>query len=397
LTGSGRFGVAVFAAFTTAAASVGAIFVRPDVENVPVARLVSNIERELAANPANTDLYIHLARLYGMAYAANTEELPVRVTGVRQGAVEKKEVWFGHEPTLIPYRVEKVPDGVRTSASKAYLQKSLDYYRKALEFNGTSLLGRLGYAWALEQSGDKAGAILQYRRVIEQAWPKEESRKFANLGERFYTQEAAGYLIPLLDPQRDAAEIAELQARVQRLGSLPRPITPIAIPLSGTATVRSIVDLDAKVWFDADGSGHRRQWTWITPDAGWLVYDAKKSGHITSALQWFGNVTFWLFWSNGYDALTALDDDRDGELTGAELRYLAIWHDADRDGVSSPGEVRPVADHGIVALSCRSTPADGFLIAALSGAGVRLRDGRTRPSYDVIVRPSRSVSLPAPD
>ena len=74
---------------------------------------------------------------------------------------------------------------------------------------------------------------------------------------------------------------------------------------------------------------------------------------ITSALQWFGNVTFWLFWSNGYEPMRALDDNADGELSGAELRHLAIWHDRNRDGVSDAGEVRPLAAHGIVALSCR--------------------------------------------
>jgi hypothetical protein len=126
------------------------------------------------------------------------------------------------------------------------------------------------------------------------------------------------------------------------------------------------------------------------------VYDADRRGRITSALQWFGDVTFWLFWKNGYEALGALDDDADGELKGTELRFLAIWQDRDSDGVSDPGEVRPLADHGIIGLSCRFTPGDGILVAAKSDRGVRFADGRAQATYDVIIRPAWSVSPPLP-
>ena len=131
--------------------------------------------------------------------------------------------------------------------------------------------------------------------------------------QRLFTQEAAGYLIPLLDKERDAAEIADLRAKQSDIAGRPRAITPIAIPLTDDLPAHGIVDRLARVRFDADGSGPR-EWTWITPDAGWLVYDAADRGTITSALQLFGNVTFWLFWSNGYEPMRALDDNGDGEL-----------------------------------------------------------------------------------
>ena len=137
--------------------------------------------------------------------------------------------------------------------------------------------------------------------------------------------------------------------------------------------------------FDADGSGLPRQWTWIHPTAGWLVHDPERKGQITSALQWFGNVTFWLFWANGYEALSALDDDDSGALTGEELRDLAIWHDRNTNGISEPGEVRPLSDHGIVGLSCRYVDGDGITLAAFSPDGVQLTNGRTRTSYDVLL------------
>ena len=55
------------------------------------------------------------------------------------------------------------------------------------------------------------------------------------------------------------------------------------------------------------------------------------------------------------------------------------------DGVSDAGEVRPLAAHGIVALSCHYVAGDGVRVAALSPNGARLADGRTRPTYDVIL------------
>ena len=151
-----------------------------------------------------------------------------------------------------------------------------------------------------------------------------------------------------------------------------------------------VVDRLARVRFDADGSGPR-EWTWITPEAGWLVYDADDRGTITSALQLFGGVTFWLFWSNGYEPMRALDDDANGELSGAELQHLAIWHDRNRDGVSDRGEVQSLAAHGIVALSCDYVAGDGARFAAVSPRGVRFSDGRTRPTYDVILNHSAST------
>ena len=390
-----RYKAFFFLIAMSAAASVplGAIYARVDIEDVPVARLVANLEKELAASPKNPDIHLRLARLYAMAYAANTSELPVRVLA---GADQKprQEVWFGHEPDLVPRQV--APDASRSDASKAFLGKSVEHYRKVVELDPASLVGRIGLAWTLEQSGDTPGAIAEYRRVVEQAWPKEENAKFAAPGQRFYTEEAVQNLLPLLNAQRDAGEIATMRARAERLSRVPRAITPVAVPLTDRATAKSIVDLDAAVPFDADGTGLRKAWTWISPDAAWLVYDPSARGRISSALQLFGDVTFWNVWRNGYEAMCALDDDGDGVLAGRELRYLALWHDANGDAISDRSEVKSLADYDIVSLGCRSTKGDGIYAVARADHGVRFGNGRTRPTYDVILRRAFSVSAPEP-
>ena len=45
------------------------------------------------------------------------------------------------------------------------------------------------------------------------------------------------------------------------------------------------------------------------------------------------------------DALAALDDNGDGVLSGKELDGLALWHDANGNGVCDPGEVKPLSEY----------------------------------------------------
>jgi hypothetical protein len=102
-------------------------------------------------------------------------------------------------------------------------------------------------------------------------------------------------------------------------------------------------------------------------------------------------VSFWLFWTNGYEPMQALDDNDDGELAGEELKHLAVWNDSNSNGISDPGELASLSSHGIVALSCEYEDGDGANVAARSISGVRLTDGRTRPTYDVILHRAAST------
>ncbi|HTN77500.1 MAG TPA: hypothetical protein VL096_19715, partial [Pirellulaceae bacterium] len=233
-------------------------------------------------------------------------------------------------------------------------------------------------------------AKAEYRQVIKEGWAKEGELKRGGLGFHSLVAEAGGYLKPHLDATKDAAEIKELDTRIAKIRAIPRPITPIAVPLTAGLTVSQLEDRDASVLFDADGSGQAKCWSWIKPNAGWLVIDRPGTGRIESGLQLFGNVTFWMFWEHGYEPLTALDNNRDGELRGAELEALAIWCDANQNGISERGEVKSLSEHGIVALSCQHTidreHADRI---EFSAAGVTFRDGTTRPTFDLRLHPQR--------
>jgi tetratricopeptide (TPR) repeat protein len=363
--------------------TAGAIYVKRDVTDVPIDRLVKNLEAEAHAKPADAAVRVNLGRLHGMAYALDTQSAPVVTLGARE------DVWYGFEPKIVPYRADAKP---RSEAAIAHLREAIRWYEAALEIDPSNLTARLGLGWTLEQQGRRAEAIAAYRRVIEEAWPKEQKIERAALGQNFYTPEAAEYLIPLLDPDKDRSEIVELRERIAKFGRIPRPITPLAIPLGAAASPHELVDMDAAVLFDGDGSALPRRWTWISRDAAWLVHDPARSGRIQSALKLFGNVTFWLFWRNGFEPLAALDDDRDGELQGGELRGLALWHDRDGNAACSTGEVRPLDVHGITGLRYTHEPGDGFLVVAVARGAVRFSNGRRADLVDVILRPARRVS-----
>ena len=67
-------------------------------------------------------------------------------------------------------------------------------------------------------------------------------------------------------------------------------------------------------------------------------------------------------------------------MTGEELGGLALWRDANGDGVSEADEVLPVEAHGIVSLATHGARTRPGLMTA--PAGVRFDNGRARPLYD---------------
>ena len=369
---------------------LGAIFVRVETKKVPVARLAENIERQLKAQPNDVTLRLNLARLYAMAYALKVTEFEARPKGGGN-----LEAWFGQAPENVPGPVQSAPTREAQERATKDLERAITLYRDVVTRVPEHFIARLGLAWTLEQSGRKTDAVAEYRKVVELALPVEKKQKDGWWQEPA-TLEAIDRLEALLDPVQDAAELKALEEKAAALEPVMRMITPLAIPLRDGTSEPPLAP-DARVLFDADGSGIPRRWSWISKDAGWLVYDADGTGQITSALQWFGSVTFWLFWSNGYEALAALDDSGDGQLRGDELRNLAIWHDRNQNGLSEKGEVRSLASHGIIALSSRHQPGDGVSVAAYSKRGVVFADGTTRTSYDVILRtskPPRSLTSP---
>lgn len=358
-----------------------AIFRKPELEKIPVDKLVKNLESQAKKEFKGFTAKYNLARVHAMAYALKTDSVEINKKSPEGGA------WFGFTPGIIPFKAVEAADKESAAAAKKHLDRAIEVYKDLVDNQPMYLPGKLGLAWCLDQSGDKTAAADIYREVSNKAWEDDRKKKVGPLGGNFVTKEAAGYLIPLLDPKKDQNEIDDLKARIAFLNKLPRPVTPIAIPLKDGLTARDIEDPNASVRFDVDGTDLDRKWTWITEDAAWLVHDPKHTGKITSGLQLFGNVTFWCFWDNGYQAMRGLDDNGDGLLKGAELDGLALWHDKNKDGVCDEGEVRPLSQFGIIGLSCEwqvDTLHPSKI--AWSPRGVLMQDGKTRPSFDLILQ-----------
>lgn len=360
-----------------------AIFLPVETEKVPVARLAKNLEAAVKKNPKDAGAVLNLARVHAMAYSLRSEELPVNKK-------QPDAIWFGYEPAIVPFStVAKVEDKEKLKAAQEHLKTAIKLYEDAIKLAPSDLRAQLGHAWVLSQTDKKEDAVKALRAVVEEGWKKDKDLKFGPFGGHTITAEGASYLIPLLDKEKDKDEIATLKERADKLNKLPRPITPIAVPLKDGLSATDLEARGASVRFDADGSGVQKRWTWINPNAAWLVHDPKRTGQITSALQMFGNVTFWLFWETGYDALAALDDDRDGALSGKELDGLALWHDANGNGVCDPGEVKPLSECGIVSLSVKfARDASHPDRIAYSKAGVTFKDGTTRPTFDLVLHPA---------
>lgn len=179
------------------ASPVAAIYLRPDLEKVPVERLAKNLQDAIEKNPKDAKAVLNLARLHAMAYSlrSDTVEVNKRTPG---------EVWFGFEPPLVPFRnIQKTDDMNRLKAAQVHLEQAIKLYEQVLKLIPEDLHAQLGFGWLLAQAGKKTEAVAVLRKTIDKAWEKEKDLMALGLGGHTFTAEGADYLIPLLDPEKD--------------------------------------------------------------------------------------------------------------------------------------------------------------------------------------------------
>lgn len=207
--------------------------------------------------------------------------------------------------------------------------------------------------------------------------------------------EAANDFVRIIEARtpRDSDQIRlkVAKATIKAFDELPHPnaITPIVFSLMD-APLSKLTSATASS-FDLEGTGRPQQWQWLTPDTGLLVWDPSHTGMISSGTQLFGSVSWWLFFDNGYQALACLDDNHNGELVGPELKGIAAWFDRNSNGVSDKGEVVPLAELNIEAISTNVTGTADDGRSPMSSQGLRMLDGRTLPTYDWIAETTPST------
>jgi hypothetical protein len=388
---------------------------------VPVDRLIANTTAYIKEHPQDAMGPYTLARIHYIALATRAS-LAWPGNGGRNGlpVVNDPAEW---------QRSSKKEEAWSEAQLRDHLRLAVENYRAALKMDEKNALFHLGLASvsrAALDAGFKLGAIpgavdaevpkdgdfaqlwreqaiTEYLKAYELSVGTNDTITYGHIANgsmvMLMSYEAGQHYVELVtargvrDAERQTFEkvrtsVQELKSKAMRGGG----ITPIVFRLSQAALLDELLDPQKTVAFDLDGTGRPQRYTWLRPDTGILVWDPWKEGRIESGHQLFGSVSFHMFWSDGYRALDALDDNRDGDLRGGELQGLAVWFDRNQNGVSDAGEVVPLEQTGIEALSVRATSSVGASLA--NEAGLLMKDGRVLPTYDWTTEPLKEVPPP---
>lgn len=386
----------------------------PPNESVPLDRLLKNVDEFVRDKPRHPEGHYVLGRLHGLAFARGMNiELSL----------------YGRSPLpsfpgSLQYRRD--PKALRPNEKEEeHLRESLRHYWQAVQLANRERIGSpaigglearealylLGLSWVLEQAVtynleismpplfDSTNAMSSKERWLlaldtyRQAYELARREESISQGNTYHTRgaisvEAGEGIIRLLKTNRvstsdEQAEIKritkDITKTIEAIKRRPIVVSPIIFPLKGSPPLRRLLTAGKRVTFDLVGDGVRRRWPWVSSDTGILVWDPERTGRITSGRQLFGSVTWWLFWRDGYAALGALDDNRDGWLCDGELTGIAVWRDRNANAVSEPGEVQSLAASGIVGIATVSNLINGV---PANPKGIRMRDGSQRPTYD---------------
>ena len=379
-----------------------AMWVKP--LRVPLERLLPNVQRYVQQNPKDAHGHYVLARLHSLAFAKGTK--------AEVATHPNKPLYFS---PLEPFFAER-PKGAGAPDQTAldHLAKSIHHYRIAVQLKPEEALYWLGLGWVLEQGmkfADKLPApFLEKPKIVSaEEWRKQALNAYRQAFSLSIKKDLlmphllrgewglpsgsiaweAGEAILRLQQGRELSlaereELNRIQDAIAQLKKLPIAITPIVFPISRSLSLSDLVS-SRSVVFDLNGDGIKERWQWITSKACFLVWDGERTGQVTSGLQLFGSVTWWMFWRNGYEALAALDDDGNGWLEGKELDGIFVWHDKNSNGVSERGEVLPLSHFGIVRISVKATNRIGETL--FNPKGIQLLDGTFLPTYDWVAKP----------
>jgi hypothetical protein len=351
------------------------------IEEAPIDRAIVNVTADKQLSAVQRERV--LGRLHLIAYAQG--RVQVKHYGNGEWTTQLCDI---RNPDSAVFCTGKVPGrelpqsvGPVNAEELAHLRLARTHYTLAVALDGRVLRARLGLAYVLDELSLDAPARLQLREIIAIALPRlQQAQRYLTYSDDYAVlSEAVEHLGDLAVSESDRTSITHVRTV---LSVMPRPsirVTPIVVPLVD-APFAELIDATSSTAFDFSGIGDRRADGWLTRNAAWLVWDPKQRGKVRSGFDLIGQRSWGVFWSDGFEALRALDDDGDSELTGSELSGLALWHDADGDGVSDVGEVQALSAHGVIGLSTRGAAERPGLIVA--PGGVRLKSGEDRPLYD---------------
>ncbi|MGC4016820.1 MAG: hypothetical protein QM755_20250 [Luteolibacter sp.] len=428
--------IPVLLSLLVAAGSASGMFAPPLM--VPVATLEKSADAYTTAHPNDANGWYVSARIHYLAFVSKAASLAtagwtpdqVGLPSLYRGGGARTDYTFilkqeAQVRTLKKLGLTEVPMGDERTAYLAtfnaiveemkaenwtppvpspeellrHLRTARSEFDKAVALAPDNALYQLGKASLFQQYAEEQPALVkagvkdlpevepvkvrgeEFYRAFSLAKAKDAASKSKPLlGLSDLVSHEAGQAYLKLLPEDPKA--AEVRKQLETLEGLPMgPITPIVFSMDpAVRSITSLLEPDRKVEFDLAGFGRKDPWPWVSASTAVLVWDPAHEGGIRDGKQLFGTYTWGIFWENGFRALAMLDENHDGMLSGAELDGLAVWTDADGDGISTKAEVLPVSELPIRSIATREDGCEG--IHPLSREGVTMGDGSTRPVWD---------------
>ncbi|RYG33717.1 hypothetical protein EON81_17500 [bacterium] len=379
-----RLGLAI-STLALGLAMAGADMMSP--QRVPVARLLKNATENVRKNPADADAFYALGRVQYAIYCSTdprtvdmySEKPPFRFSTSHPRFHPSKEMKLKSDPAtrkLVLSAISNLKQAIRLDKGRAPGLYSLTL---ACVYEAAAPIAAKLDPKSTERSYlDLAYAA--YHASFNASQPKDLGAEYAQQPMTYenWISVEAGESMLRLQPARNAAAIQDHLATIKAKPG--GPITPILFSLSVAKPLEELLDATKRVKFDLDGTGRPQTYGWTRPDTAILVWQPDPEVPITSGRQLFGSATWWMMYRDGYAALAALDNDGNGWLEKKELDGLAVWRDANQNGVSDPGEVTSLAGLGIRGLVTRARDRTGR--SPYHPEGLRLNDGRVLPTYD---------------
>jgi hypothetical protein len=366
-----------------------AMFVRPTA--VPVERLEQKAAEYTKAHPEDANGWYTFARIHYLAFILNSDSL----NGWEEpnGGMPH----LHHEQKPEPAGLPKESD---PQLAVRHVAAALQYFDKAIALQKDNALFLLGKASLLDQYMDAAwqNAIKKvdpkpapvtpeqiielYLKAFDAAKSKDKAQtRLPLLGLQELVSHEAGTAYLKKAPQGSRA--AEVTAHLAKLKELKMGvITPI---ISADAVTLDQLFDGHTATFDLTGLGWTKAYPWPVSQAAFLVWDPQQTGNIANGKQLFGFYTWGIFWQNGYQALSMLDDNSDAVLTGQELDGIALWTDANRNGYSDAGEVVSAKDRGVTSIRVQADFSEGIHPVSLNG--LRFKDAPAWNTWDWMAEP----------
>ncbi len=390
-----------------------AMFMRPDT--VPVDRVVKNAEAYVKEHADDASGHYVLGRAHALAFIRKSEVVAVYMHQQKPGglpALVDDIFQPGAANNPVPTEaqlVDHLQSGVESLQKAVQMQPKDARYHLTLGFlveSGTAMADKVNVlpqadpsAKATEKKDIPKLSDYWHEQAIAAYWDaytlaidkdlKVPHRPLFGLRE-LVSHEAGNAYLKLVKARGvkddEKPHVAAIEESLKKFAALPPgPVTPIVFALDRSAPLDELLAPDVTVSFDLDGTGRPQRWPWVQPGTAILVYDPQHTGKITSGRQLFGSATFWLLPPDGYRAMDMLDDNRDGMLSGDELKGLALWFDRNSNGISDPGEVIAIEKSPVESVSTQSLSQTGE--SPSNPLGLHLKDGRALPTYDWVAHP----------